>query len=202
MPSGKLRQQHLRQRIAAAAARMMAEDGIEDFAHAKRKAARQLGAIDSQSLPNNDEVEEQLRAYQSLYQGDEQRDRLVQLRRLALEVMRLLEPFRPYLTGPVLKGTVARYGDIDLQVFTDDPKSVELLLLGKDIAYEADQQRHFAGDQARTVPVLRFDWEATPINVAVFPANDERNSLKTSPVGRAIERAPAQAVARLVGDDD
>ena len=66
----KSKQQYMRARIAAVAARIMAEDGIEDFAMAKRKAARQLGASDTQSLPNNDEIETELRLYQSLYQGD------------------------------------------------------------------------------------------------------------------------------------
>src|SRR5215510_7849267 len=71
----KPKQQQMRNRIAAAAARLMAEDGLEDFALAKRKAARQLGAEDTQSLPKNEEIEAELRAYQSLYQGEEQRER-------------------------------------------------------------------------------------------------------------------------------
>ncbi len=192
----------MRQRIAATAARLMAEDGIDDFAHAKRKAARQLGAADSQALPNNDEIEEHLRAYQSLYQSEEQRERLRLLRRQALAVMRLLEPFRPYLAGPVLKGTAGRYSDIDLQLFTDDAKAVALLLLNKGIEYDVSEQRHFAGDLARAVPVLQINWEGSVVNVAVFAANDERASLKTSVAGRAIERAGMAAVQQLLVRDD
>src|SRR5438270_11760680 len=64
------RQTDMRARIAAAAARLMAEDGIDDFALAKRKAARQLGAFDTQSLPRNDEMEAELRAYRALYQAE------------------------------------------------------------------------------------------------------------------------------------
>src|SRR5262249_46662420 len=56
----KAKQQQMRARIAAAAARLMAEDGLEDFALAKRKAARQLGAEDTQSLPKNEEIEAEL----------------------------------------------------------------------------------------------------------------------------------------------
>src|SRR4249919_3559496 len=96
----KSKQQQMRARIAAAAARLMAEDGLEDFALAKRKAARQLGAEDTQSLPKNEEIEMALRAHQSLYQGEEQRERIQYLRQRALEAMRLLERFRPYLAGP------------------------------------------------------------------------------------------------------
>ena len=63
-----------RARIASAAARLMAEDGIADFTLAKRKAARQLGLTDNAPLPDNAEVEAALRDYQELYQGDEHED--------------------------------------------------------------------------------------------------------------------------------
>ena len=89
----KPKQQQMRTRIAAAAARIMAEDGLEDFALAKRKAARQLGAEDTQSLPGNEEIEAELRAYQALYQGEEQRERIRFLRERALEAMRFSRTF-------------------------------------------------------------------------------------------------------------
>src|SRR5438105_15216499 len=91
------RQTDMRARIAAAAARMMAEDGIDDYALAKRKAARQLGAETTHALPGNDEVEEALRAYQELYQSDEQPELLRELRETALDIMEALGDFRPYL---------------------------------------------------------------------------------------------------------
>jgi len=197
----KPKQQQMRTRIAAAAARIMAEDGVEDFALAKRKAARQLGAEDTQALPKNEEIELELRAYQSLYQGEEQRDRIRYLRRQALQAMRLLAQFRPYLSGPVLKGTAGRYSDIDLQLFTDDSKSVELFLLNRDISFEVTDQRQYAGDRERTVPVLKLDWEGVPFNIAVYSANDERGSLRVTPAGRPIERAGIDAVAELVATD-
>ena len=40
----------------------MAAGGVQDFALAKRKAARQLGANDTQNLPNNTEIEQVLEA--------------------------------------------------------------------------------------------------------------------------------------------
>ena len=74
---------HLRQEIAAVAARMMAEDGIQDFGFAKRKAARQLGATETDTLPTNLEVEAALREYQSIYQDDEHAERLFAMRIVA-----------------------------------------------------------------------------------------------------------------------
>ncbi len=192
------RQAQMRARIAAVAARLMATDGIDDFALAKRKAARQLGAGDTQSLPGNDEIEAELRAYQSLFQGDEQRERILELRRLALEAMRSLAAFHPYLAGPVLKGTAGRYADIDLQLFTDDLKSVELFLLNRNLEYAVSEQRHYCGDEPRAVPVLRLDWDGVPVNLAVYAAKDERSALKASAAGRPIERASPGAVSALL----
>jgi hypothetical protein len=197
----KRKQQQMRARIAAVAARIMAEDGVEDFALAKRKAARQLGAEDTQALPGNEEVEFELRTYQSLYQGEEQRERIRHLRSQALQAMRLLEAFRPYLSGPVLKGTAGRYSDIDLQLFTDDSKAVELFLLNRTIAYDVTQQHHFAGDRERAVTVLKVDWEGIPLNVAVYCSNDERGALKATSAGRPMERAGIQAVTQLLASD-
>src|SRR5438132_7297280 len=157
MPKESKFKQQMRARIAAAAARMMAEDGLDDFALAKRKAARQLGAEDTQWLPKNEEIEVELRAYQSLYQGEEQRERIRYLRERALEAMRLLERFRPYVPGAVLKRTAGRYSDIDLQLFTDDCKAVELVLLNRNIPYAISQQRHFDENQARPMSVLKLD---------------------------------------------
>jgi hypothetical protein len=192
------KQQQMRARIAAAAARLMAEDGLEDFALAKRKAARQLGAEDTQSLPKNDEIEVELRAYQSLYQGEEQRERIHYLRARALEAMLMLESFRPYLAGPVLKGTAGRYSDIDLQLFTDDGKAVELFLLSRNIAYDISDQRRFAGDQVRAVSVLKLDWQGVPVNLAIYTLKEERGAVKTTFSGRPIERAGIQAVVQLL----
>ena len=194
----KFKQQQMRVRIAAAAARMMAEDGLEDFALAKRKAARQLGAGDTQSLPKNEEIEAELRAYQSLYQGEEQRERIHYLRERALEAMRLLERFRPYLAGAVLKGTAGRYSDIDLQLFTDDGKAVELFLLNRNIAYDIYDQRHFAGDQLRAVSVLKVELQGVPVNLAIYTLNEERSTLRATLAGRPIERAGIQAVTQLL----
>ena len=73
------RQNGMRARIAAAAARLMAEDGINDFALAKRKAARGLGAANTEALPGNDEIEAELRAVFAAYRSASEH------RRVALE---------------------------------------------------------------------------------------------------------------------
>jgi hypothetical protein len=190
----------MRARIAAAAARLMAEDGIDDFAYAKRKAARQLGAPDSEALPANDEVEAELRAYRALYQAEDHERILAQLRAVALDAMRALEEFSPYLTGPVLKGIAGEYSEIDLQLFPDSAKDVEMFLLNRSIAFATREARRFAGDRARAASVFTLEWQGVPIRLSVFDRRDERVALKTSQAGRTMERAGIAEVGALLRD--
>jgi hypothetical protein len=193
------RQNGMRARIAAAAARIMAEEGVDDFALAKRKAARRLGASDNEARPANGEVEAELRAYRALYQADEHPERIGELRRLALQAMRALERFNPYLTGPVLTGLAGPYAEIDLQLFPESTKEVELFLLDRNIEYAASDARRFAGDRAHAVAVLLLDWEGVPLRLSVFDPRDERLAMKTSQSGRVMARAGIAEVGALLG---
>ena len=192
------RQNGMRARIAAAAARIMAEDGIDDFALAKRKAARQLGAVNTQALPRNDEIEAELEAYRQLYQADEHPLRVAELRRVALEAMRALERFTPYLTGPVLKGSAGPYAEIDLQLFPESPKDVEIFLLERNIPFTTRESRRYSGDRAHAVSVFSLNWGEAPVRLSVFDPRDERIALKTSVAGRVVERAGIAEVGALL----
>jgi hypothetical protein len=192
----------MRMRIAAAAARIMAEEGIDDFALAKRKAARRLGAADSESLPANDEVEAELRDYLALYQAEAHPQRIGALRRAALEAMRALERFSPYLTGPVLSGIAGPYAEIELQLFPESSKEVELFLLDRGVAYEASDERRYTGDRARAVAVISTQWQGVPLRLSVFDPRDERAAMKTTQAGRVAARAGIAEVRMLVEADD
>ncbi len=195
------RQTGTRARIAAAAARLMAEDGIDDFALAKRKAAKQLGVEEAQSLPGNDEIEEQLRAYLELYQAEEHPQRIAELREIALDAMKALEQFNPYLTGPVLKGIAGPYAQIELQLFPDSVKEVEIFLLDRNLAYETQEGRRYAGDRAHAMSVLSLHWRGAPLKLSIFDPRDERIALKTSQAGRVMDRAGIAEVGALVRND-
>jgi hypothetical protein len=190
-----------RARIAAAAARLMAEDGIDDFALAKRKAAKQLGALDSQALPGNDEIEAELRAYLALYQADEHPQRVAELREIALDAMRTLERFSPYLTGPVLKGIAGPYAEIELQLFPDSVKEVEIFLLDRNLPYATHEGKRYAGDRAHAVSVLTLAWRGVPLRLSIFDPRDERVALKTSQAGRVMDRAGIAEVGALLRDE-
>lgn len=189
-----------RSRIAYLAARLMAEDGIEDYAMAKRKAARQAGTTETRDLPSNEEIGEALRTYQEIYHQEEHRDRLRELREKALRAMRELARFSPYLTGSVLDGSAGKYADINLQLFTDDEKAVELYLIDRRIPYRAAQSRLYSGEGLRTVPVYAVSDDGTDIELTVLSPLDLRGQLRTSLEGKNIERAKAQAVEALLAE--
>lgn len=195
-----LRQTGVRARIAAAAARIMAEDGVDDFAVAKRRAARQVGAPEGQGLPGNEEVEAELRAYRALYQAGEHDERIAEMRAIALDAMRALERFKPYLTGPVLKGIAGPFADIALQLFPESAKDVEIFLLERNLPFETREARRYSGDRAHAVSVFTLAWEGLPLRLTVFDPRDERLTFKSSQAGRAIERAGIAEVASLLGN--
>lgn len=187
-----------RSAIAVQAARLMVEDGIEDYGLAKRKAARQLGMADTRHLPNNAEIETALRQYQGIYRPDDQQQRTQALREQALRRMHDFEAFSPYLTGSVLSGIAGPYAAIHLQLYTDNPKSVELFLLDRGIPYRTGQARLFAGAEPRNVPVFTIDDDGTALELTVLEPRDLRAPLRSTPEGRIIERAKRQAVEALL----
>jgi len=176
----------------------MAEDGIADFALAKRKAARRAGASDLRELPTNEEVEQALRTYQALYQGEEQRAVLKHLRKQALMMMQLLKSFNPHLTGSVLSGTAGRHSDVSLQLFVDSIKDVELFLLNRAIPYRRAEKRLYVGDAWRVIPVFTINSDDAEVKIAVFSTNDQRHALKTSVDGKPIARAKTEIVENLL----
>jgi hypothetical protein len=194
------RQTGMRARIAAAAARVMAEDGVDDFALAKRKAARRLGAPDSEALPTNDEVEAELRAYRALYQADDHDRILAELRQVALDAMQALAEFSPYLTGPVLTGVAGAYSEIDLQLFPDSAKDVEMFLLNRGIPFATREGRRYSGDRAHAASVFTLEWRGVPLRLSVLDRRDERVALKTSQAGRVMDRAGIAEVGALLRD--
>ncbi len=189
-----------RSTIAHLAARLMAEDGIEDYALAKRKAARQAGLPDTRDLPNNEEIDAALRTYQQIYHQDAHRDRLRVLRQAALRAMRELAQFNPHLTGSVLNGNAGKYADINLQLFTDSAKAVELYLIDRGIPYRTAQSRLYSGSEPLTAPVYIVDDDGTEIALTVLSSRELRGSLRTSPEGKGIERAKLPAVEQLLAE--
>jgi hypothetical protein len=163
----------MRLRIAHAAARLIAQDGSLDYGSAKRKAARQLGAADGSGLPDNLAVEEALRAYQSLYCADTTQATQSALRTVAYEYMQLLADFDPHLTGSVLNGTAGPNSDINLQLFTDQEKELEFLLMKVAPDYRVGDSGRAESGYARPLVFLIPDARAD-VTLSVYSRGELR----------------------------
>jgi len=134
--------QHIRIRIAQLAAQLMAEHGIRDYALAKRKAARQLGVSSTNNLPCNEEIDEELKAYLTLFEAETHERDIDAMRRQAIDVMDVLARFKPVLIGGLVQGAASRHSDIELEVYSDSSKEFEQFLLNLDIAFKSEERRN------------------------------------------------------------
>jgi hypothetical protein len=135
--SARPRELRKRARIAQVAARLIAEHGLSDWSAAKRKACRELGLAENEPLPGNEEVEQALRDYNSLFRRDAQAAWLRQQRQVALRWMDRLSAWSPVLTGGVAAGWATLHSDICLELEAEDPKAVELALINAGVDYAA-----------------------------------------------------------------
>ena len=190
--------QALRAQIAALAARLVAQDGA-DYASAKRKAARQLlgDAAVPGAMPDDRQVEDEVRQYHALFSGPSQPARILQLRTLALQVMELLAPFQPYLTGAVLSGSAGEHDDIQLQLFAESSKDVEIFLLNQNLNIEISETPHFKGARHDPVETVSFLWRREGVHAQVYERDDLRGALKARPDGR-LQRVDAAGLRLLM----
>lgn len=189
----------LRAEIAALAARMIAQDGA-DYGTAKRKAARQVlgdATPASNALPDNAQVEQEVRQYQALFHADTQPLRVRALRLRALEVMDALAQFTPYLTGSVLTGSAGEHDDIRLQLFADSAKEVEIFLLNRNVQIALSETPHFKGARHDPVETVSFLWHGEGVHAELYEQHDLRGALKPRADGRPA-RADAAAVRALM----
>lgn len=201
------RTDQLRQTIAQQAARMMVEDGISDFAYAKKKAGRQLGVLEKSVLPSNAEIEAEVRTYHELYNADEQPHELKMLRQAALATMQLFERFNPFLTGSVLDGTAGKNAQTNIHLFADSAKDVEIFLLSQQIPFESDEKTYRVSDRPsknkrekahKTVPVFTLETEYGPQRLSVFEFDDMRIATKRPSDGSNTDRIDIAALQVLL----
>ena len=185
-----------RAELANAAARLMVEHGITDLHLAKRKAVRQLSLPESQPLPSNEEVQTALREYQAIFVGDEQQQHLRFLREVAVDLMHQLSDFRPYLTGSVLDGTAGEFSSIDLLLFADSAKDVEIFLLNEQLAFHHGTPRD---ERIEAVFVLDDPDTGVTANLIVLGPEQERMTFKHRD-GKTRARARTEAVESLLGE--
>ena len=195
----------LSQDIAAAAARLVVDEGLE-YAAAKRKAARQGGRHGARltDLPSNEQVEDEVREHLALFCAETQPRELRILRELALVWMLRLQDFRPHLGGAVWRGTATRLSAIHLDLYCDDAKSAEIALINQGVDYDVGSRTDARG---RPVDLLSIASRSTALGdtvtlfLTILDHDDLRGALKPDARGRTW-RGDAPALQALLARAD
>ena len=116
--------------MAREAATLLYFGAEKEYKQAKQKASQTFG---THFLPSNLEVALELDKIAEEHEGSQRKERLVQMRREALDVMELLAEFFPVLIGSVWRGTIKQGSDIDIAVYADEPLEVLNLLKASDV---------------------------------------------------------------------
>ena len=174
--------------IAASAARLVVEEGLE-YGPAKRRAARDLGKRSTRAaaLPDNVAVENEVRAYLALFCADTQPAELAALRDVAAAWMKRLAEFRPHLTGAVWRGTATRLSSVHIELYCDDPKAAEMGMLNRGIDFDIGSQsgpRNLPVDVLRVSSPSRALGEEVTVFLTVLDHDDLRGGLKPDSSGQ------------------
>ncbi len=201
--NGHTKDIRMRQQLATEAARIIAEEGIEDFHAAKHKAAERLHAPNTHNLPRNDEIQSALFEYQRLFKGSSQPQQLSQLREASCQAMAFLAPFQPRLVGPVLDGSATEFSEITLHLFAEPAEAVGLFLMEAHIPHELDSQRlTMANGDVVEHPRYRTVLDNIAVSLVVFDIKGLRQAPCSPVTGKPMSRANLQDVEELLHNSE
>jgi hypothetical protein len=131
----KLSDKLIKKHIAALAAEIMIEEGMNDYLFAKKKAAKILNYLDQMILPSNQDIDVAIREYQSTYSSNAPND-FDFFKPLVVKLMSSLKKFNPHITGILQEGRTSVNQKILINLFTDDVKEIEYFLLSQNIQFK------------------------------------------------------------------
>ncbi len=189
----------LRQQIAVEAARLINEEGIDNFQYARKKAAHRFGISNEHALPDNEEILEQIKTHQSLYHDSSHKQVLKELRQIALNAMKLFNHFKPKLIGSVLLGHAHEQSSIDILVMTDSPEEVAMFLMEQDIPYQLQDWKLFSSKHNyQLVPAYQFyagDYQVKLITLA----ENQRRTVPLNPANwKPMQKASIKQLETLL----
>jgi hypothetical protein len=185
--------------LAQEAARIIVEQGIDDYRVAKTKAAERLGMQERGSLPGNGEIEQAVAEHLLIFRHDTHTTLLQSLRRTALSAMEMLSPFAPRLVGPVLAGTAGEHSAVNLHVFADSAEQVAIRLAQDGISYRPFERRYKSRKgRSETFAAFSFVHEDSTIEATVFPYDGIRQAPMSPVDGKPMRRADSRKVQRLL----
>ena len=179
----------LRAELAQAAARIICEQGVKDYAAAKSRAAEQLLGHQRGPLPSNSEIADCVLDYLRLFQEQEWLQRLRQMRQTALQAMQLTQDFDPRAVGAVVNGLATIRSVVSLHLFCPFDEAIDFFLGDRNIPYDHDEVRfkHPAGHELRK-PCCVFMAQDVEVQLVVFAEHEKRWSPLSAIDGKPMQR--------------
>jgi len=175
--------------ISRLAAKILAEEGIDDYLLAKQRAVQRLHLPGKTSLPKNSEIHKYLAEYLELFDKDGLTRRQTQSKKLAQKIMDMLEDFQPLAVGSVVDEIITKTSRIQIHLFAPTPEHVATALIEKNIPYQLTEQViRFTATKTENKPAYNFLMGDTPVSLCVFCEN-ERRKIPIDPIhGKSIKR--------------
>ena len=182
---GRENTKHIKLAIASKAAELISQEGIRDYHFAKKKAAKYLGFSDKEILPSNYEIDKELILFKNLYQKVDH-DLVQNLKKEALKIMILFEHYKPFISNQFLEGIITKYPIIEINLFTDDIKEIEYILLNQNIHFEIIDVNIHKKNASKTLSIYKIDGYEFPIELKIFDTNELKIQNKQILKGRGL----------------
>ena len=183
---------NIRLTIASRAADIIMEEGISDYLFAKKKAAKYLGLPEKETLPTNKQIDEAIINYQNIYRDKVDHELLKKIKQETLNIMNIFKNFNPHLSGRLMDGIIPKYPKIQINLFTDNIKEVEYILLNQNIAFNFNEaiisEKLSKKKSVRNIPIFKIEGQNFPIELNIYNENDVFNSKKSLMKDRGVSR--------------
>lgn len=183
---------NIRLTIASRAADIIMEEGISDYLFAKKKAAKYLGLPEKETLPTNKQIDEAIINYQNIYRDKVDHELLKKIKQETLNIMNIFKNFNPHLSGRLINGIIPKYPKIQINLFTDNIKEVEYILLNQNIAFNFNEaiisEKLSKKKSVRNIPIFKIEGQNFPIELNIYNENDVFNSKKSLMKDRGVSR--------------
>jgi hypothetical protein len=161
--------------VANLAAQMIMEEGIKDYFFAKKKAAKSLGLNENVSLPTNIQIDKAIEEFHKIFNQDTNIEFLEHFKDQALNVMDLFKSFKPHLMNELTKGIIPKFPEIKINLFADNIKDIEYVLLNSEISYEFSETKMYkksGKNSIKSVPTIYLDSLHIPAEIKIYFEND------------------------------
>ena len=161
--------------VANLAAQLIMEEGIKDYLFAKKKAARSLGLNENVSLPTNSQIDKAIDEFNKIFNPNIDIEFLELFKTQALEIMSIFKNFKPHLMNQLSQGIIPKFPEIKINLFADNLKDVEYVLLNSELSYDFKEVKMNAKEgkySIKSIPTIYLENLSIPAEIKVYFEND------------------------------